>query len=71
MKDHPCFACTLPDCDETNRRCELKNAIANRRRDGKNASPQTREKAAFAHYELYGKVRNARRLDQLDKRKLP
>ena len=25
-RDHPCFSCTLPDCDETDSRCNLKRA---------------------------------------------
>ena len=24
MIDHPCFHCTLPDCDETSARCEIR-----------------------------------------------
>lgn len=24
MMDHPCFHCTLPDCDETSARCEIR-----------------------------------------------
>ncbi|OWV67904.1 hypothetical protein ATY76_13315 [Rhizobium sp. R339] len=24
---HPCFSCTLPDCDERDRRCGLKRAL--------------------------------------------
>ncbi|MGR9252702.1 hypothetical protein [Rhizobium leguminosarum] len=26
-KNHPCFFCTLPDCDERDRRCGLKRAL--------------------------------------------
>lgn len=29
MTDHPCFSCSLPDCDDTSRRCGLR--VANRR----------------------------------------
>lgn len=25
--NHPCFSCTLPDCDERDRRCALKRAL--------------------------------------------
>jgi hypothetical protein len=24
---HPCFSCTLPDCDDENRRCGLRRAL--------------------------------------------
>ena len=26
MRDHPCFSCTLPDCDERSKACALRKA---------------------------------------------
>lgn len=41
-RDHPCFSCSLPDCDETDRRCGLKRAhndYNNARKQGQDTAP--------------------------------
>jgi hypothetical protein len=54
--NHPCLACRLPDCDETDRRCSLKQAIATYQRLVRHKAPvptELRVKRNLAHRELY------------------
>jgi hypothetical protein len=54
---HPCFSCTLPDCDDENRRCGLRRAIANYRSclDRKTPiPPEVRQARNIAYMEIYG-----------------
>lgn len=61
---HPCFSCTLPDCDDSDRRCGLRqagNAARRAYKDGGRPDPVTRLQANIAHRELHSFTRNARR----------
>lgn len=61
--DHPCLSCQLPDCDETDRRCNLRQALADygRARRRREISAPVRASYAIAYQELYGQGRNERR----------
>ena len=65
--DHPCFECKLPDCDETDRGCNLRRALAEYRRFGKSATDRIRARSNIAYNELYGVDRNSRRKISRDK----
>lgn len=60
---HPCFSCSLPDCDDTARGCALKRALAEysrRRIHGMEISSDLRSRRNIAHQELYGWARDER-----------
>lgn len=56
-KLHPCFSCTLPDCNERDRRCALKRALCryhNARRRKEPITEELRQGHNIAYAELYG-----------------
>lgn len=61
--DHPCLSCVLPDCDEADRRCNLRRALSdyNKARRRREITPAVRARNTIAYQELYGADRNARR----------
>ena len=60
MIDHPCFECELPDCDDTNRGCNLKRILAAYQRNGRSSCERTRRRKNIAYNELYGPAHNDR-----------
>lgn len=61
---HPCFECTLPDCDDTSKRCALKVALNRYEKFKRNkvAPPEdVRRQYSIAWQELYGMARLERK----------
>ncbi len=61
---HPCFSCTLPDCDESSPRCGLKTAEARFQQlkaRGETVPEDVRLRRAAAHQERYGQFRRKAR----------
>lgn len=61
---HPCFSCTLPDCDEGDKNCNLRRAMRVYSNAIKHRQPVTdvmRAKNTFAYQELYAPQRNQMR----------
>lgn len=54
MRDHPCFSCTLPDCDERSKACRWKQtrSIAHRKL-ANGIEPSPVEAAVRAEYAVY------------------
>lgn len=61
MADHPCFACALPDCDDTDLRCALRKALNKYYRLRSDADDETRALYKIAYKELHAPQRNATR----------
>ena len=60
---HPCFSCTLPDCNEQDRRCALKRALCryySARRGREPVTEEIRQARNIAYNELYGDVHRKR-----------
>ncbi|TCT37457.1 hypothetical protein [Martelella mediterranea] len=60
---HPCFSCTLPDCDERSAYCNLRkslNTYDRNRRAGRPVSDELRQCANIAWNEFYGIARRER-----------
>lgn len=65
-REHPCFSCVLPDCDDTRPQCRLREAINTYLRLQRARQPipdDVRQDRAFAWMELYGQKRDAERLE--------
>lgn len=63
IKPHPCFSCSLPDCDDKAKACALRRAINTYDSNRKGKRPITPEiRAAYSHAlrELYGHKRRER-----------
>lgn len=61
---HPCFSCTLPDCDEGDKRCALRQALRVYSSAIKGRRPVTdvmRIQNSFAYQEIYAPQRNQMR----------
>lgn len=74
MTNHPCFSCALPDCDDQDRKCGLRRALAAYRvclEKKMPVSPSVREAKNIAYNELYGSIQRQRsaRYYQLKKAK--
>ena len=53
---HPCFSCTLPDCDEASRACGLRQVInlgRRKYRGGERLTEDERQRFNAARRELY------------------
>lgn len=66
-KLHPCFSCSLPDCDDKSRSCELRRAIAKQGGGHKAANNRqlndvNRLRYQLAYKELYAENRQGRKL---------
>lgn len=62
IDQHPCFQCTLPDCNDKDSKCRLRMAESAYRRAGPNGRNDTiRRDYNFAYSELYATDRNERR----------
>lgn len=64
---HPCLSCPLPECDDADRRCSLRQALAEYSRTRKRRreiSDALRARYTIAYHEIYGIERNARRQDR-------
>lgn len=61
--DHPCLSCRLPDCDDADPRCNLRQALNdyNRARRRKAITAEVRARNTIAYQEIYGADRNERR----------
>jgi len=63
MNHHPCFNCTLPDCDEESKGCELKRAMNRYRKCLRDRTPvpdEVRLSRNLAYNELYADEVNKR-----------
>lgn len=70
---HPCFSCTLPDCDERDRRCGLKRALNIYHSLLKRKEPvpdKVRLARNIAYNELYGDRHREISAQRYQKRKL-
>jgi hypothetical protein len=48
MRDHPCFTCSLPDCDDRSKACRLRQLASAHKRALKTRQPSTPEAQAAA-----------------------
>lgn len=63
VANHPCFECTLPDCDETSKACALRMALNrydNCRRKKLPVTERIRRQYSIAWKELYGFAKRER-----------
>lgn len=63
MRDDPCFSCSLPDCDERDRGCkvrQLANQFDKLTREGRQGEASVQQREAAAHlYRMWDQERKA------------
>jgi hypothetical protein len=68
---HPCFACTLDECDDKAPACALRrahDAYQNANKHKRPVTPVMREQYNIAYRELYSAQRNERRRVRMEAR---
>lgn len=64
MMDHPCFHCTLPECDDTHKRCQVRRLCKQYKqklRNGENqAITEIERKANTEAWQMFKLNRQAR-----------